>query len=102
MLQAPLLKEQLAYGSASGAKTSLHEMEDSLRHSRPLQALQAHLSNEEGDSSRAELSAEQRESIAARARQLAVCSFEQAEVSISGAGIDMQSCQSFSRQGPHV
>ena len=103
MLHAPLLKEQLADGSMSGAKSSLHQMEESLKHSRPLQALQTHLSDAEltdGGSFKADLSAEQRESIAARARHLAVRSFEQPQVCTRVAGIDMQSCQSCSRQGP--
>ena len=104
MLHAPLLKEQLADGSMSGAKSWLHQMEDSARHSRPLQALQAHLSDAElidDGNFRAELSAEQRESIAARARHVAVCSFEQPQVCILVAGIDMQSCQSGGRQDPY-
>ena len=104
MLQAPLLKEQPADDSMSRAKASLYQMEDSLRHSRPLRALQAHLSDAQltdGGSSRAELSVEQCNSIAARARQLAVCSFEQAQVCISVAEFSMQSCQTFIRQGPN-
>ena len=104
MLHTPLLKEQPADGSMSGAKSSLHQMEDSLRHSRPLQALQAHLSDAEltdGGSFKAELSAEQRESIAARARHLAVRSFEQPQVCTLVAGVNMQSCHSCSRQDPY-
>ena len=69
-------------------------MEDSLRHSSPLRALQAHLSDAQltdGRSSRAEILAEHRETIAARARQLAVCSFSQPQVCTLTAGIDMQS-----------
>ena len=80
MLQAPLLKEQLADDGMSEAKASSDQMEDSLRHSSPLRALQTHLSDAQltnGGSSRAERFDEQRKSIAARARQLAVCSFEQ-------------------------
>ena len=90
MLHAPLLKEQLADGSMSGAKSSLHQMEDSLRHNRPLQALQAHLSDAEltdGGSFKAGLSAEQHENIAARARHLAVCSSDQPQVCISVQGV---------------
>ncbi|CAK0739001.1 hypothetical protein CVIRNUC_001123 [Coccomyxa viridis] len=67
----------------SGAKSSLHQVEDSLRHSKALQALQAHLSDTQltdGGSFKAELSAEQRESIAARARHLAVRSFEHPQI----------------------
>ena len=104
MLHAPLLKEQPADGSMSGAKSSLHQVEDSLRHSKALQALQAHLSDTQltdGGSFKAELSVEQRESIAARARHLAVRSFEHPQVFTLVAGIDMQSCHSCSRQDPY-